>query len=340
MRADLAHALVLYEAGNYKGSEPLVRDAVARADALAYPPLVATARYDLGRLENILDHVEAAQAALREARFAAEAAGNDRLKAEIAISIANLVASPVESDEAARMQREAEATIARLGSPPELVWLLHDGKAKRLYAAGDFAAARDEYQRALAIVERLDPESLDLTNLLNNIGACDLALGELERAIATNERVRAMRAKLLGPEHPEVARSIANLAIAYMQRGDTDRALPLYEQARELVERSLGPDHPRVANTCTTSGCFYYQRNELGKAGLYASAPSTVREGVGPRDQTGGLRRAARGVPGALGDSTSRAPQRRARGWAKSRRHPKGRAARPGNTGGPRARPG
>jgi tetratricopeptide (TPR) repeat protein len=285
-RADLARARTMHNAGKYTDEEPITRDVAARARALAHPPLLAAALYELGRLEEALGHGPEALAAFDEARLAAETAGNDRLKAELAISIANVAAVVLDRDEAARMDREAEAIVARLGSPPALSWLLADGKAKRAYGVADYATARTEFERALAIARSVFPaESYEIANLLNAIAVCTFSLGEPDRARELHEQVRAMRVAVLGPDHPALAETLQNLGNCHLMSGDSDEALTLYRDAIAILERSLGADHQRVAAPHHNLGMLYLMQGDFAASAEHARrAYEILLASVGPRD--------------------------------------------------------
>jgi tetratricopeptide (TPR) repeat protein len=262
-RADLARARTAHNAGRFAEEEPITRAIAARARTLGYPPLLASALYQLGQLEDALGHPPAALAAFAEGRLAAEAAGNDKLKAELAIASANIANATIDPEETERMDREAEATVARLGSPPELAWLLADGKAKRRYGVSDFAGALAEWERALAIARTVFPaDSYEVANLLNAIGVSHFALGAVDKARPIHEEVRAMRLAVLGPDHPALAETLQNLGNCNLVGGRPVEALALYTEAIAIMERGLGPDHPRIAAPHHNLGMLYLMQSD------------------------------------------------------------------------------
>ena len=284
-RADLARARTAHNAGRFAEEEPITRAVADRARALAYPPLLASALYQLGQLEDTLGHPPAALAAFAEGRFAAEAAGNDKLKAELAIASANIATTTIDPDEAARMDREAEATVARLGSPPELAWLLADGKAKRRYSVNDFAGALAEFERALAIARSVFPaESYEIANLLNAIGVCHFSLGALDQARAIHEQVRAMRLAVLGPDHPALAETLQNLGNCHMMSGAPGEALAAYTEAIAILERGLGPDHPRLGAPHHNLGALYLMQGDPASSARHAQRAYDILRASGGDD--------------------------------------------------------
>jgi tetratricopeptide (TPR) repeat protein len=105
---------------------------------------------------------------------------------------------------------------------------------------GDFAAADDFYQRALAIREKVlgagHPDYAwtvrDMALLLNKRGDHEQAAVEFERAIVIFNEA-------LGPEHPDLSEVLPGYADALAALGKTARA-----DSVRVVAESLKPEGP------------------------------------------------------------------------------------------------
>ena len=79
---------------------------------------------------------------------------------------------------------------------------------------GDLATREAYQQRALAIREKLAPDSLDVAVSLNSLGSCGLRARDLATAEAYHRRALAIREKL-GPGSSDEAESQHDLGLVY-----------------------------------------------------------------------------------------------------------------------------
>jgi tetratricopeptide (TPR) repeat protein len=106
------------------------------------------------------------------------------------------------------------------------------------YSRGDLARAEQYYQQALAIFEKLAPNSLDVATTLNNLGNVARNRGDLARAEQYYQQALAIYEKL-APNSLDVA--VNNLGTVAYSRGDLARAEQLYQQALAIYEKNLPP---------------------------------------------------------------------------------------------------
>jgi tetratricopeptide (TPR) repeat protein len=125
-----------------------------------------------------------------------------------------------------------------------------------LHFRGEYAAARPNFERALAIREKaLGPDLQNEALLqatatsLNNLGYLLQAMGDLAEARPYYERALAIWEKALGPDHPDTATSLNNLAVLCYYEGDKPEAARLMQQALAIREARLGPDHPNTQSS-------------------------------------------------------------------------------------------
>jgi tetratricopeptide (TPR) repeat protein len=127
---------------------------------------------------------------------------------------------------------------------------------------GDYAKARDTYERALPIRERnYGSFSPWVAELLGNIGNAHGFLGDHAKERDMQERALAIYEQGCGKDHISVAITLGNLATAYANLGDHAKARDMQERALKIKEREYGSDHWQVALTLGNLG------NEYGALG-------------------------------------------------------------------------
>src|SRR5207249_8763894 len=110
---------------------------------------------------------------------------------------------------------------------------------------GDYAKAREYYDRALAIAEKSDTP-IQVAKLLNNLGTVLLDTDDSE-AVPLFRRTAAIYEREEGPDHPDVAVALNNLSEALQEFGSLEEAREAEERALRIRESRLGPDHRLVA---------------------------------------------------------------------------------------------
>jgi CHAT domain-containing protein len=130
--------------------------------------------------------------------------------------------------------------------------------------AGVLGAAQRCWEAALALFERLAPNSLEVAATLNNLGNLardrgDFALAQryYEQALAIQER--------LAPNSLEVARTTGNLGAVAYSRGDLEGAQRYFEQVLNLYNR-LAPNSLEVASTLRNLASLALARNQPQQA--------------------------------------------------------------------------
>jgi tetratricopeptide (TPR) repeat protein len=176
---------------------------------------------------------------------------------------------------------------------------LCDAAGLTLQHAGDFAAARPWYERALAIRERvLGPDHPDTATSLNNL-AWLLYQAQSDLAIARPlyERAVAIRERVLGPDHPDTAQALNDLGVLLHEQGELAAARPLYERALAIRERVLGPDHPDTSEGLNNLAGLLFVEGELAAARpLYERALAIREQVLGPDHPKTALTLCALGV--------------------------------------------
>ncbi|HWB73796.1 MAG TPA: tetratricopeptide repeat protein [Nannocystaceae bacterium] len=256
-------------AGRYPEALADAERALASAEALAFPPLVADARRMVGVLRARLGDFAAAEAALAQAYRDAAISGAPRVAAEAAISLVHVVGSErAHHAEALVWAKTAEAVIVPLEPEPGLLtarWL--DNLASVHFAMGAYAEARTLQEQSLAIREaKLAADHPEIATALVSLGATLRGAADYEGARALQQRAFEIRERAFGAEHPEVASSLSNLAVIDVAVGDYAAAIARLERARAILERALGPEHPEVADVLASLGTAHRAVGALDEA--------------------------------------------------------------------------
>jgi eukaryotic-like serine/threonine-protein kinase len=250
--AILAKASALQWVGAYEEGLETAHVGLERAEALAWPPLLARARLCVGELLGFRGAYTKAEEMLEEAFFEAMRAGATETATRAADRLAFVVGYQLQRHtEGLRWSRLAEFTLGALADAAGFYMATHlDRRAVVHYAAGAYDDARQLHETALLIREQLlGPTHLDVATSLNNLAIIHEATGAYEEAKLLHERALAIKEVTLGANHVAVAASFNNLALVYQSTGSYTRAKSLHESALAIRERVLGPDHPEVATS-------------------------------------------------------------------------------------------
>jgi CHAT domain-containing protein/Tfp pilus assembly protein PilF len=268
----------LLEAGRYAEAEPLLEQAVARAEreAGSNSTRFAKSSNDLAVLYRVQGRYAEAETLYKRAIAANEKAlGPDH--PNIATNINNLAVLYQDQGryaEAEPLHRRALAIREAALGPDNPAFARSLNDLAELYRKrGRYAEAEPLHRRALAIREAaLGPDHPEVATSLNDLGSLYRDQGRYAEAEPLKRRALAIREAALGPDHPEVATSLNDLALLFTHQGRYAEAEPLHRRALAIRERALGPDHPVMAESLNNLG------GVLTEQGRYAEAePLFVR---------------------------------------------------------------
>jgi tetratricopeptide (TPR) repeat protein/predicted Ser/Thr protein kinase len=260
VRAEVTRVANLRRTGRYEKGLELARGTLARAEALAWRPLSATARFWLGALLERTGAYADAESTLEDAYFEATDGVAPQVAVDAATRLVYVVGvSSARHAEGRRWSRHAEVALASVRDGEHLrrahllsnVATLHN-------VAGAYAEARANHEQVVAIREQvLGLEHPDMAVSLNNLASVHYAMGGYDEAKTLQERALAIQEEVLGPEHPDVAMSLGNLAVLHDTMGSYDDAKTLQERALAIEEKALGPEHPDVALSLVNLATIY-----------------------------------------------------------------------------------
>lgn len=228
-----AHALNL--SGQREQALLVATEAIAAAREIGYPPLLVEALIELGQAQGALQHPEAA-ATLEEAVLLAEEAGDDLHKTDISIYLAAYTAYYARDVEAARSHaRRASASLARIGTPPDVEMRLLAARAGIEWVAADYDAALELATQSIERGEASEGGAAQqLISPLTMAANIHTMRGQWQQAEQLHRRALSISAAAHGPNNG-VALSIRNnLALNYEAAGDLDAAIAELEALLEL----------------------------------------------------------------------------------------------------------
>jgi eukaryotic-like serine/threonine-protein kinase len=158
----------------------------------------------------------------------------------------------------------------------------HYALAGLLRRLGDFDAAREHYQAALAIRERAgSPEDLAISLAgLANLGVDE---GQYAEASELYRRALAIIARDGGQDSPRYATPLSGLALAQSGLGAADSARAMLERVVAIQRRDLAPDSLDLAWSLAALAAFYAEGTDLARARALSEEALTVQErALGP----------------------------------------------------------
>jgi eukaryotic-like serine/threonine-protein kinase len=229
---DLARASALSNLGRFDQARALAESATKVADQTGWAPLTGQALYEIAQAQGRVGNFDAALTSFERVAEAAARAGDDLMFARALIHRFNILAYDSKRvDEAFAGRHYIELAVLRAHAPvARAMWLAM--LASALQAQGKSQEALDTQIEATAMWRQIAaPDSIALSDCLNNEATYRIELGQLDEAQAILEKLLVTDAFKLGPGNPELARRHYNLAFIAQKRNDDDTALTRFEQA-------------------------------------------------------------------------------------------------------------
>jgi len=267
---------------DYADSRATATGALAAARDSGHAPTIAQALLLLGRAELQMGDAAEAERALFDAAWTADAAGDDRVRAEAWKDLVWIAGRDRDRhDEAGRMAESAAHALERAGGDPLIEAELHNNLGVNARRRGDIATAITEHERALQLRrEHLAADDPALGDSLLNLGIAltdAQRLDEADSALADAEEILRTR---FGEAHPRFASALQSRGIVKHLRGDHGSAAEMLARATAIRERVLPRENPDLAGSMHDLGVV------LLAAGRHAEARDRLAAALALREST------------------------------------------------------
>jgi serine/threonine protein kinase/Tfp pilus assembly protein PilF len=195
---------------------------------------------------------------------------SDQGKSQEAESLVRQGTSIVEQHRPIDAMRQANATSA-LG--------------RVLIESGQYPAATEVLDHAVALQTKLDPSSVELSDTLTLLANAQLYLGNYDESERLNQRALDMDRKIYGESHPNVAADLINLGQLEDQWGHYVEAEHYDREAVAITKAWYGTDHPDAARQSAILAQVLVHEGKYDEAEpLLRSAFGTERKFFSPTD--------------------------------------------------------
>jgi tetratricopeptide (TPR) repeat protein len=287
VRAELSRARALEHMGARDEGLVLARGALARAEALAWLPLVSATRFQVGSLLFARGDYEEAADRLQEAYFEAAHVEAYEVAAGAAGHLVGLLGHRLaRHEEALLWSRHEELMVSRL---PDVSGLHRAARLMNLanvyLSMGAYDQAAVANEQALRIHEQaLGPDNPTVGDNLINLANVHYTRGAYAEAKALHERGLRIRETSLGLEHPLVADALSNLAAVHIALGEHEHAKALLERAVALQEALQGSDHPNIASSLNNLASVHWALGDYEPAArMFERALQLQERTLGPK---------------------------------------------------------
>jgi tetratricopeptide (TPR) repeat protein len=281
VRADVVRARNLERAGRYPQGVAFARQALARAEALGWPPLVAEARLRLGSLLDRTGAYPEAETVLERAYFDASKGVAPEVAFDAALVLAYVVGAGQERHtDGRRWAMLADVALSDIPDEEHLHRAALLGAFATLHRkTGDYDQAEALVEQALALQEAaLGPEHPGLASNLSILAKAHQATGDYDQAKALYERALAISRDTLGPQHPILALDLNSLGNVHFATGDLGQAKLLFGQAVAIWEAALGPEHVYLASGLYNLGNAHHATGDYDQAKALLQRSLAIQE--------------------------------------------------------------
>ncbi|MEM6989808.1 MAG: tetratricopeptide repeat protein [Myxococcota bacterium] len=282
--ADIARASANVRAGKTTEGMRFAEAAVAGAETLGRPRLIARAQLVAARASSASKQWDRASEQLHVSLAAAVRARDDGGAARALTTLYLVEGVRLRTPDADRWGTIADAWIDRLETQPEEQ---ARRRAQLESTRGLIARHEGHYEEAL---ERFQRAAATSDNAIQKLAAQGMLAethrraGDLDSALAIYERLLPDSEAAYGGAHPDLARELNNAGAVYVQRGEFAEARARFERALDIREAAFGPQHPAVAESLYNLGTAARYAGELDEAtGFLRAALAANEESVDPQ---------------------------------------------------------
>ncbi|MFY0524582.1 protein kinase domain-containing protein [Archangium gephyra] len=249
LHAALMEGRMLGVAGRYAEGAARVLPVAEEARAAGDRYGSAEALLLVAELRDQAGDYRGAEKLIQEAVWAAEASRHDAVAVRASTLAVRITGERLEKYELAHLwQERADAALTRMGSDEVLRARLLNNVGRVLAIEGRYAEAAERQQQALALLEKHQgPESLEVADVLVELGTSLITQSQVDEGLVHVRRALALRERELGAAHPDSGQALLALSTASWVKREVAEGRRLTRQALQVLEQALGPDHPMVA---------------------------------------------------------------------------------------------
>jgi tetratricopeptide (TPR) repeat protein len=269
LRGELAEIQAIDRLGRHATAAVRARDLATKARATRYRPLEAEVELELGLALFDAGRFSESTAALRDARFAAEAGRADdvEIRALIQLMYYESIVDKHDDEAVHELAPRIEAALERIGGDPGLAGDFHLALAWMARGANRIADLDRESAAALdAITRHAGPDDLALAPALIARIWSESFRGDGASETALARRLVEIRTRALGDRHPDVGEAYLLLAEGLKRTPAFAEANAAYARAVSIEEAAFGPDHWRMMHLHTLWGMYAADRGRMREA--------------------------------------------------------------------------
>jgi serine/threonine-protein kinase len=271
----------LLGAGKYKEGLALAEPLLHEVEQVGHAPLSAHLLFLTGRLRHDAGDYKGSEEALRQALAESARGKDPALMARtLSHLMLTTGVRQKRLQEATPLEPVVEALAESAGDEVTRGIALHS-LAVLLQETGRYPEAWEKATRALALREKaLGPEHPDVASSLQQLSSIAWWMGKYPQALEQAERALALKTKALGPEHPEVAKAMKTAAAALRDLGRYEEARQRFAQVLALQEKILGPEHPDVAGALSNMSVVLTDLGRFEEARQYSERSLVLKEKI------------------------------------------------------------
>ncbi len=269
IRKELIRSRVLAEAGRIKESGELARPALAAAQKLDHPPVIAEAEANLAVVLTSENRPQEAVELFTTAFAHALALGHDDVLTDAAVRLAAVNVRTRQEKRSLEWATFAESANQR-ARDPEAAAMVHNARGNVARNGGDFAGAAVHYGKGREEARaNLGPEHMVTLGISYNQASALQNLGRFSEARGPYAEVVSTARRTLGPRHPFLAYPLVGSGLVAQYRGESEAARAFFEEVLVITE-GKGPNaanaHEALAKLATEQGRYEEAVASLRKA--------------------------------------------------------------------------
>jgi len=264
----LARPRAMFEVGQYAAARTEVAALRGELEGLGHAATLAAALHLEGLVEDALGEFAASEATLLRAAAAADAGGDDDLRALALGDLARAIGlRQARFAEGARQLELARGVVRRLGDGGAAAAALAIRAAEILLQQGDFAAAEPNIAAAIELQAKLHGEGSTVFAAAVN-AAADLQFlrGRYGEALAEYRRVESILRAAYGPGHPLLGKVLNNIGATQFSQFEYAAAEATYTSVLEILRGAHGEKHPSLGTVHSNLGLLALAQAQFPRA--------------------------------------------------------------------------